>query len=131
MSRCKAPCARLLTERGYNDHLSRQERLVVRGGGQPQLLCDLLAAGSKIYEYDGGLLHAKSLTLDGEITLIGSANMDRRSFDLNYENNILLFDPTLTAAMRERQQDYISRSRLSRSKWSRLGRSHDDYGTMA
>jgi cardiolipin synthase A/B len=71
---------------------------------------DLLAAGVKIYEYDGGLLHTKSLTLDGEITLIGSANMDRRSFDLNYENNILLFDPTLTAAMRERQQDYIARS---------------------
>ncbi|MGO9943642.1 MAG: cardiolipin synthase [Rhodoblastus sp.] len=72
---------------------------------------DLLAAGVKIYEYVGGLLHAKSLTLDGEITLIGSANMDRRSFDLNYENNILLFDPTLTAAMRERQLDYIARSR--------------------
>ncbi len=72
---------------------------------------DLLAAGVNIYEYVGGLLHAKSLTLDGEITLIGSANMDRRSFDLNYENNILLFDPTLTAAMRERQLDYISRSR--------------------
>jgi cardiolipin synthase A/B len=72
---------------------------------------DLLAAGVKIYEYVGGLLHAKTLTLDGEITLIGSANMDRRSFDLNYENNILLFDPALTAAMRERQQEYISRSR--------------------
>jgi phosphatidylserine/phosphatidylglycerophosphate/cardiolipin synthase-like enzyme len=37
--------------------------------------------------------------------------MDRRSFDLNYENNILLYAPTLAAAMRERQQDYISRSR--------------------
>lgn len=72
---------------------------------------DLLAAGVKIYEYVGGLLHAKSLTLDGEITLIGSANMDRRSFDLNYENNILLFDPTLTVAMRDRQLDYIARSR--------------------
>jgi cardiolipin synthase A/B len=44
---------------------------------------DLLAAGVRIFEYEGGLLHAKSLTLDGAITLIGSANMDRRSFDLN------------------------------------------------
>ena len=44
---------------------------------------DLLSAGVKIFEYEGGLLHTKSLTLDGEITLIGSANMDRRSFDLN------------------------------------------------
>lgn len=72
---------------------------------------DLLASGVKIHEYVGGLLHTKSLTLDGEITLIGSANLDRRSFDLNYENNILLYDPELTAAMRERQQEYISRSR--------------------
>jgi len=73
---------------------------------------DLLAAGVKIYEYEGGLLHTKSLTLDGEVTLIGSANMDRRSFELNYENNILFYDPTLTRAMRERQQDYIGRSHL-------------------
>jgi cardiolipin synthase len=71
---------------------------------------DLLEAGVEIHEYDGGLLHTKSLTLDGEITLIGSANMDRRSFELNYENNILFYDPQLTAAMRTRQQEYISRS---------------------
>jgi cardiolipin synthase len=71
---------------------------------------DLLNAGVKIYEYVGGLLHTKSLTLDGEVTLIGSANMDRRSFDLNYENNILCYDPELTAVMRQRQQDYIASS---------------------
>ena len=71
---------------------------------------DLLAAGVKIYEYEGGLLHTKSLTLDGELTLIGSANMDRRSFELNYENNILFHDPALTSAVRERQQEYIARS---------------------
>jgi cardiolipin synthase len=71
---------------------------------------DLLAAGVKIYEYVGGLLHTKSLTIDGEVTLIGSANMDRRSFELNYENNILFFDPGLTVVVRQRQQDYIARS---------------------
>ena len=68
---------------------------------------DLVTAGVKIYEYEGGLLHTKSLTLDGEVTLIGSANMDRRSFELNYENNILFHDPVLTGAVRERQQEYI------------------------
>jgi len=73
---------------------------------------DLLTAGVKIHEYEGGLLHTKSLTLDGEITLIGSANMDRRSFELNYENNILFYDLDLTAEMRQRQQQYISHSRL-------------------
>jgi cardiolipin synthase len=72
---------------------------------------DLLAAGVQIYEYLGGLLHAKSLTLDGELTLIGSANMDRRSFDLNYENNILFYDPGMTSEVRQRQQAYINHSR--------------------
>jgi cardiolipin synthase len=72
---------------------------------------DLLAAGVKIYEYVGGLLHTKSLTLDGAVTLIGSANMDCRSFDLNYENNILFCDSALTAEMRRRQQEYIAHSR--------------------
>ena len=71
---------------------------------------DLLAAGVKIYEYSGGLLHTKSLTVDGEVTLIGSANMDRRSLDLNYENNILVHDADLTAAVRARQQEYLARS---------------------
>jgi cardiolipin synthase len=72
---------------------------------------DLLAAGVRIFEYEGGLLHTKSLTLDGEITLIGSANMDRRSFELNYENNILFYDPSLTADMRQRQDSYIAKSK--------------------
>ena len=72
---------------------------------------DLLAAGVKVHEYSDGLLHAKTLTLDGEVTLIGSANLDRRSFDLNYENNILFYDAALTAAVRERQQEYLARSR--------------------
>ena len=72
---------------------------------------DLLAAGVRIFEYQDGLLHTKSMTVDAAVTLIGSANMDRRSFELNYENNILFYDPTLTAAMRQRQQDYLARSR--------------------
>ncbi len=69
---------------------------------------ELLEAGVVIQEFKGGLLHSKTLTLDGEITLIGSANMDRRSFDLNFENNILFYDPQLTQTVRERQQAYIN-----------------------
>lgn len=72
---------------------------------------DLLGIGIKIHEYVGGLLHAKSLTVDGEITLIGSANLDRRSFDLNYENSILFCDAQLTAEIEARQQSYIASSR--------------------
>ncbi len=71
---------------------------------------ELLGAGVKIHEYVGGLLHTKSMTVDDDITLIGSANMDRRSFDLNYENNILFSDADLTSVMRERQEVYLASS---------------------
>ena len=71
----------------------------------------LLEAGVRIFEYVGGLLHAKTLTVDREIALIGSANMDRRSFELNYENNILLHDPAMTRELLDRQQHFISQSR--------------------
>jgi len=80
------------------------------GAASRSYYSDLLEAGVSIYEYDGGLLHAKSVTVDGKVTLIGSANMDRRSFDLNYENNILLVDETSTGSMIARQQEYLSRS---------------------
>ncbi|MEO7104380.1 MAG: cardiolipin synthase [Gemmatimonadaceae bacterium] len=92
------------------------------GAASRSYYADLLDAGVCIYEYVGGLLHTKSLTLDGEITLIGSANMDRRSFDLNFENNILFQDPDLTRVVRSRQQDYIDKSRSIThediAKWS-------------
>lgn len=76
-------------------------------GASRSYYADLLQAGVDIREYQGGLLHSKTLTLDGEITLIGSANMDRRSFELNFENNILLYDPQLTQSVRARQQSYV------------------------
>ena len=72
---------------------------------------ELLAAGVHIFEYQDRLLPTESLTRHGELTLIGSANLDRRSFELNYENNILFYDRTLTAAMRQRQQTYIAQAR--------------------
>ncbi len=80
------------------------------GAASRSYYADLLAAGVGIHEYDGGLLHTKSLTLDDEITLIGSANMDRRSFELNYENNILLCSRSVTAEMRLRQDEYLAHS---------------------
>lgn|GEM_PF-2839777 len=56
---------------------------------------ELLEAGIKIVEYP----------------LVGSANMDRRSPELNYENNILVSDPVLTAAARSRQGAYLEAGR--------------------
>ncbi len=71
---------------------------------------ELIEAGVKVYEYQGGLLHTKTVTIDGRVTLIGSANLDRRSFDLNYENNILFYSEEQTRQVRELQQHYISQS---------------------
>lgn len=82
------------------------------GAASRSYYSELLDAGVCIREYVGGLLHAKSLTVDGEMTLIGSANMDRRSFDLNFENNILFHDVHLTQAIRRRQEGYIAQSKL-------------------
>ncbi len=88
---------------------ARNDSFVVQAASR-SYYADLLAAGVRVFEFEGGLLHTKSLTLDGEITLIGSANMDRRSFELNYENNILLYDSAVTAEMRRRQNAYLAQS---------------------
>jgi cardiolipin synthase A/B len=71
---------------------------------------DLLACGVRLFEYPLGLLHAKSITIDARIALVGSANMDRRSLELNFENNLLVLDPGLTATIRQRQLGYVSQS---------------------
>ena len=71
---------------------------------------DLLRCGVRIFEYPLGLLHTKSITVDARITLVGSANMDRRSLELNFENNLLVLDPGLAATVRQRQLGYLSQS---------------------
>ncbi|TWT25841.1 cardiolipin synthase [Planomicrobium sp. CPCC 101110] len=53
---------------------------------------ELLSAGVKAYEYENGFLHAKTVVIDSKAFSIGSANMDIRSFSLNYETNIFAFD---------------------------------------
>lgn len=70
----------------------------------------LLDADVELFEYPLGLLHTKSLTLDGEMALVGSANMDRRSLELNYENNVLISDRATVAAIRGRQAEYLRES---------------------
>jgi cardiolipin synthase len=72
---------------------------------------ELLASGVAVYEYPLGLLHTKSITVDGELALVGSANMDRRSLQLNFENNLLIADRAATAAIRQRQSGYLAVSR--------------------
>ena len=53
---------------------------------------ELLNAGAKIYIYDNGFLHAKTISVDGEVASIGSANFDIRSFRLNFELNAFIYN---------------------------------------
>ncbi|AWB46293.1 cardiolipin synthase [Paenibacillus sp. CAA11] len=63
----------------------------------------LLDAGVKIYEYEKGFLHSKLLIADGEVATVGTANMDMRSFHLNFEVNALLVQ---TDSIRKIVQDF-------------------------
>jgi cardiolipin synthase len=72
---------------------------------------DLISNGVGVHEYPLGLLHTKSMTIDGKIALVGSANMDRRSMQLNFENNLLIADEGVAARVRARQQGYLTVSR--------------------
>ncbi len=80
------------------------------GPASRSVYAQLLHAGVTIHEFRPGLLHAKTLCADGEVTFMGSTNLDLRSFDLNFENNILLQDQAVTQAVRQRQADYIAQS---------------------
>jgi len=53
---------------------------------------DLLAAGVEIYQYQKGFVHAKTLVADRKLAIVGTANMDFRSFDLNFEVNAIVYD---------------------------------------
>ena len=71
---------------------------------------DLIDAGAEIYEFRPGLLHSKTMVVDRCVGLIGSANLDRRSFELNFENNILFNDADFAAAVLARQGEYLAQS---------------------
>ncbi|MFT3976523.1 MAG: cardiolipin synthase [Sphingomonas bacterium] len=85
---------------------ARNDSAVVGAMGRANY-AQLIEAGVRIFEFRGGLLHAKTLVADGIVALIGSANMDRRSLELNFENNILLACPDLAMEIRGRQHVYL------------------------
>ncbi|PAK52102.1 cardiolipin synthase [Paenibacillus sp. 7541] len=64
----------------------------------------LLSAGVRVYAYERGFMHSKLLIVDGEVATIGTANMDMRSFHLNFEVNALLVQ---TDSVQKIVDDYI------------------------
>jgi cardiolipin synthase len=61
----------------------------------------LLAAGARIYEWRGMMVHAKTAVADGEISIVGSSNLDPLSMTRNYELNLLVADERTGGAMRQ------------------------------
>jgi cardiolipin synthase A/B len=71
---------------------------------------DLLEAGVRVMEYREGLLHAKTMTIDGHLGMIGSANLDMRSFYLNFEVTLFIYDTDETSVLRMLQVEYMQSS---------------------
>ena len=62
---------------------------------------EMVKAGVKVYFYKPGFLHSKLMVADDELTCIGSANMDFRSFEHNFEVNAFIYDTETALQMRE------------------------------
>jgi cardiolipin synthase len=78
----------------------------------------LLDAGVEIWHYRGGLLHAKTIVVDGKTSLMTSANLDRRSFELNLEASLVVYDGETSRRLRAVQEGYLARSRrISAREW--------------
>lgn len=58
-------------------------------------IADIVASGVRVFLYRKGYLHAKTISIDSEVCSVGSANLDLRSFSINYELNAVLYDADL------------------------------------
>ena len=88
---------------------------------------DVIEAGVKCYTYDEGFLHAKCMCIDGTVTCIGTANMDIRSFSLNFEVNATIYSGRTTRKLEEAFENDVQKSTLvtrkryqSRNMWIRI-----------
>lgn len=80
----------------------------------------LLEAGVQIHLYQPRFLHAKHLSIDDSVALIGSSNVDLRSFTLNNEITLLIYDAPVVAQLRQVQVRYFANSvRLCAEEWAK------------
>lgn len=82
----------------------------------------LLEHGVRIYLYTPGFLHCKSVMVDGELALVGSVNMDYRSFQLHYEDAALFYGAPVVEELREDMERIMEESEeISAEKWRKRG----------
>jgi cardiolipin synthase len=81
---------------------------------------DLLAAGVQIHLYRPRFLHAKHWSVDDQVAVLGTTNIDIRSFALNAEISLLVFDPAVVAKLARVQARYFADSELlDADEWNR------------
>ncbi len=88
--------------------LSKSNNQQLTAWAQASYLDSLLAAGVKIALYRPNFLHAKHMSVDDEIALVGSINLDIRSFALNAELGLLCYDREVVARLRKIEADYLA-----------------------
>lgn len=107
----------LVLSQSNNQHLTRW--------AQRSYYDELLKAGVRIALYRPCFLHAKHLSVDDEVALIGSINLDIRSFALNAEAGLLCYDAAVVARLREVEADYLADAQLlDLHDWRRRPRWH-------
>ncbi|MCH2141653.1 MAG: cardiolipin synthase [Phycisphaerales bacterium] len=78
----------------------------------------LIKAGVEIQEFTAGLLHAKTMTIDGSLFMIGSANLDRRSLELNFEVSMLGWSEAFASTLRFLQTSYLNQCQpVDTARW--------------
>jgi cardiolipin synthase len=81
---------------------------------------ELLESGARIFEYQASMMHAKTVVVDDGWSLVGSANMDERSMEINEENLLGIAEPGFARAIMEGYERDLSRSReIALEQWRR------------
>jgi cardiolipin synthase len=81
---------------------------------------DLIEAGVEILKYESGLLHTKSITVDGRLSMFGTVNLDMRSLWLNYEVSLFVYDEDFGGRLRALQEAYVAECvPVVAEEWSR------------
>ena len=79
----------------------------------------LLSAGVELYLYQTGLLHAKTILIDDSVCLIGSSNFDIRSFEINFELNMMFYGPQMVASLARLIDQWTAQSlHLTAEHWA-------------
>lgn len=88
-------------------------------------ISESLAAGIKVYMYEAGMLHSKMVLVDDDFCSVGSTNFDFRSFEHNFESNLLVYGPEFCSKMSHIfQRDTAKCRRIKAAEWKRRPLGH-------